>query len=350
VSIKNTGVFTIAADYVGQGLSVLPIRVDGSKAPALPEGQVEQFRTRRPNEPELRGWFETGRRGIGILGGPASGNLVVLDFETDLVFRSWGDRLTAEDRGTLEGSPVVRTPGGGWHVYLRTAEPVRGCKLARTAAGECLVETRGHGHYVVAPGSPARCHPTNRPYLWVRRGWVGQAPGREPCPTPLEAFHALTVHAAGLNEYVKPAPREIVGDRSGPATGDRPGDHFNARAAWGDILTPHGWKVYRPAGPTTFWCRPGKSPAGISASTGFCRGPTGNDLLYVFSTSAAPFEAELSYSKFAAYTLLNHRGDFAAATKALVRAGYGRGREEWSRTQPRIVANGRRFTRGRATG
>ena len=51
------------------------------------------------------------------------------------------------------------------------------------------------------------------------------------------------------------------------------------------------WMVFRTAGDTTYWTRPGKC-FGVSASTGHCRGPSGNDLLYVFSSSAAPFEPE----------------------------------------------------------
>ncbi len=39
--------------------------------------------------------------------------------------------------------------------------------------------------------------------------------------------------------------------------------------------------------------------------------------------SAAPFEHEKAYTKFAAYALLNHKGDFAAAAKDLAAKGYG---------------------------
>src|SRR5262249_42289775 len=38
---------------------------------------------------------------------------------------------------------------------------------------------------------------------------------------------------------------------------------------------------------------------------------------YVFSTNAYPFEHETSYSKFAAYALLNHNGDYKAAARAI---------------------------------
>ena len=43
----------------------------------------------------------------------------------------------------------------------------------------------------------------------------------------------------------------------------------------------------------------------------------------MFSTNAAPFEAEMAYTPFAAYAMLEHRGDFAAAARILRDQGYG---------------------------
>ena len=79
----------------------------------------------------------------------------------------------------------------------------------------------------------------------------------------------------------------------------------------------HGWtNVYTRDG-TTYWRRPGKD-IGISATTNF----GGADLLYVFSSSTE-FEAEKSYTRFGAYAVLNHGGDFHAAARALAQQGYG---------------------------
>lgn len=307
-----------ATEYVGAGLSVIPVRVDGSKAPVFTGWR--EFSTRRPAEAELARWFGRGNVAIGIPGGPASGNLAVLDFEAYAAFDSWGRCLTHEDRDLLARSPIVYTPSGGVHVYLRLVESVRGCKLARTAAGECLIEVRGHGHFVVAPGSPAKTHATGKLYRLVKRGWLD---GGSFEPISMEAYYQFQLYAAGLNEYRKPQAREIVGDRATGEVGERPGDHFNQRVAWSDILKPHGWKIFSSSDAATFWTRPGKA-SGISASTGFCTGESGRDLLYVFSTSASPFEAEVSYSRFGAYALLNHHGDWRAATRALGTAGYGK--------------------------
>ena len=304
--------YKAAANYISAGLSVFPVRTDGSKAPLF--AGWRQYTELAPAPAELTAWFDSNfPPGIGITGGPASGNLVVFDFEQWPAFIRWGGMLTNDDRAHLSNCPVVRTPGNGAHVYCRLTEPMKGAKYARTAAGECLIETRGNGHYVVAPGSPPACHPTGHSYRFARRGWIE---GDRTEPIPLEVFHSLTVYAAELNEYHRPAGHEPVRDRSGP-TGSRPGDKLAYLVTWGDILEPHGWKIYRSTAGATYWSRPGKSPPGVSASTGFCKGRNGNDRLYVFSSSAAPFEAETSYTKFGAFAVLNHNGDFSAAARRL---------------------------------
>ena len=98
-------------------------------------------------------------------------------------------------------------------------------------------------------------------------------------------------------------------------TGDttRPGDTFNRRAAWADLL-PDWTEVYR-RGDTVYLRRPGKD-RGVSATIN----ALGTDRLHVF-TSSTQFDADTSYSKFGAYALLHHGGDFGKAALALSRHG-----------------------------
>jgi archaellum biogenesis ATPase FlaH len=56
----------------------------------------------------------------------------------------------------------------------------------------------------------------------------------------------------------------------------------------------------------------------VSATTNY----GGADLLYVFSSSTE-FDADKSYSKFAAYAVLEHGGDFSKAALHLFKEGYG---------------------------
>jgi putative DNA primase/helicase len=304
--------------YLAAGLSPIPIRLDGSKAPV--RAGWREYSERLPTSAEVeRGWGGRAEYGVGIACGPASGCLTVFDFGARQAFDDWAARLDADQRRALANSPVVRTPSNGVHVYTRLTEPVKGTKYARTEDGKCLAETRGSGHQVLAPGNPPPAHATGRLYRFLRTGWVE---GGRCERIPLDVFHGLTVLAADLNRYHKPAACEIVGDR--PVAGEvghRPGDKFAARVGWSDILSPHGWRVFRSTEAGTYWTRPGKA-TGISASTGHCRGPSG-DLFYCFSTAAPPFEPERSYSKFGVYAALFHNGDYRAAARALGFAGFG---------------------------
>lgn len=100
-----------------------------------------------------------------------------------------------------------------------------------------------------------------------------------------------------------------------------PGDDFEARVDWYDILGPSGWRVsHKGPGQERHWTRPGKELRdGSSATTGRAND---RDRLYVFSTSTV-FQPEVPYTKFGAYALLHHNGDHHAAAQALVRLGYG---------------------------
>lgn len=164
-----------ARRYVAAGLSVIPVRADGSKAPALKAGEVEQYRERYPTDAELVEWFGGNRAvGLAVVCGKISGNLAVMDFETDEVWNRWLNRVIGTPFERLVSvCPLVRTPNGGRHLYCRIAESwVAGGGLAWKADRKVSVEIRGQGHYVVAPGSPMACHATNRPYTFVSEGWL----------------------------------------------------------------------------------------------------------------------------------------------------------------------------------
>jgi putative DNA primase/helicase len=101
---------------------------------------------------------------------------------------------------------------------------------------------------------------------------------------------------------------------------ERPGDDFSAHVSWAEVLEPHGWRLTSVLDDgTECWGRPGKAD-GVSATVNYA----GSDLLYVFSSNAEPFEEGRGYTKFTAYALLTHGGDFRAASRALRRMGYGK--------------------------
>ena len=294
------------------GISVIPIRPDGTKAPAIREWKSYQKKIANPEA--LEPWFSNGN-GIAVIGGKVSGNLEILDFDDPDAAKSWTDLLKEEGYSQLlEKLPVVMTPTGGFHVYYRCEEPVEGNQKLAQKNGpdgqtEVMIETRGEGGYVVAPGSPRACHSNGKLYELVR-GDLSNIPR-----ITAEERTRLLDAARSLNAIIKPK-RIVRGPSAG--VGNRPGDDFNQRGTWEEILTPHGWEPVRNRGETTDWRRPGKGH-GISATTNHA----GSDLLYNFSSNGHPFESETAYSKFAAYTLLNHNDDFKAAARALASEGYG---------------------------
>jgi hypothetical protein len=104
--------------------------------------------------------------------------------------------------------------------------------------------------------------------------------------------------------------------------GIRPGDDFNARASWSEILEPHGWALVYRRGGTEYWRRPGKD-RGHSATV---NGPGANPGRFVCFSSSTPFETKKGYTKFAVYAILNHGGHFQAAARELRARGFGTGR------------------------
>jgi hypothetical protein len=159
--------------YVGNGLSVIPVRADGSKQPEFVGWR--QFSDRVASDDELVAWFGGARTfGVGVVPGPASGNLVVLDFECkgSCAFAEW---LTGLDRtlaAHLTACPIVRTPTGGRHVWVRLPDSQPGTVLARYASKKTKVEIRGRGHQVLAPGCPRECHPSGELYTFESEGWL----------------------------------------------------------------------------------------------------------------------------------------------------------------------------------
>jgi Bifunctional DNA primase/polymerase, N-terminal len=186
LAIEGLEVFDAAFDYVMGGLSVIPIRADGSKAPAL--RTWTRFQERQPAEAELEDWFDSSNTGIAIICGAVSRNLEVMHFDqdADLLFSQWSALVEAARPDLLARLPVVVTPSGGRHVYYRCPNIEGDLKHDHRAANRSkdkkaymqakpLIETLGAGNYVIAPPSPSSCHPFNRTYR-VRRGRLNAIP------------------------------------------------------------------------------------------------------------------------------------------------------------------------------
>jgi hypothetical protein len=321
MSLATTPVFATALAALAAGISVVPIQADGSKQPAL--RSWKEYQQRRPSRYELERWFRVPGPGIALVTGAVSCHLEALDFDDNAMFTAWLSHIQ-RDQGLWDLFEYIATgyeettPARGRHVLYRCSEAIEGNqKLAvrpeKERGYKSLIETRGEGGYVIVDPSRGCVHPSGRPYLRLRGGvgWIRTI-------TPEQRVQLLSA-ARSFNEVSPPEPRVILVKRPGPADpGLRPGDLYNQYATWEEILIPHGWELVRTQrSGVAYWRRPGKRSPGISATTNW----NGSDRLYVFST-ATIFEAERGYTKFEAYTLLYHHGDFTAAARELIRSGY----------------------------
>jgi putative DNA primase/helicase len=332
-------VYSAAKGYRKAGFSFLPIRADGTKSPAFellprvwcPEefrrkAQWRCFKERRPTREEIKRWYVTDyperEYGMAVLGGAVSGNLEIIDLDNWGVVAPWMKLVEEKAPGLLKRLVRVKTPRPGMHVYYRCATIGGNEKLARVPDTEhdnekpkTIIELKGEGGYCLAPPSPARCHKSRRCYAFLDGKDLTMVPTitEEERQVMLDCARALNEWEDKKPKTYVPAPRRVSA-----GAGDLPGDDFNRRADWGDILLPHGWKWQGRSGGVDLWCRPGKK-RGTSATTNYAE----SDLLHNFSANAEPFEEETSYTKFHAYALLEHEGNFTAAASALRRLGYG---------------------------
>lgn len=337
-------VLRAALTYRQAGLSLIPIEADQSKQPAfnlLPRvesgsgGRQKRswgsFRDRQPTAAEIRDWFGKERIGsvcgMAILGGKVSGNLEILDVDKYDLVEGLQAEIEKRVPGLFDRLVKVRSPRPGMHLYYRCDTIGGNQKLARiadptspTPRPKTVIEIKGEGGYCLAPPSPCLCHPTGSCYCFVGDKDLTQVP-------TISAKERVALHDSArtfdlwqdLRRSRTPRARPPSAPRAVGGT-IRPGDDFNDRAKWADILLPHGWIITGDdGGEVDYWRRPGKS-GGNSATTNHY----GNDLFHVFTSNADPFEQDVAYSKFHAYTLLEHDGNFDEAANALRRKGYGK--------------------------
>ena len=122
--VEDKNVFEIAFTYLSAGLSLIPIKPDGSKAPyssLLPGHAWKPYQGQLPSHDELINWFAmpTGA-GIGIVGGSISANLEILDFDELQTYDFWADLVRDVAPNLLPKlTLLIGTPKPGRHVPYR---------------------------------------------------------------------------------------------------------------------------------------------------------------------------------------------------------------------------------------
>ncbi|HZA21609.1 MAG TPA: bifunctional DNA primase/polymerase [Dehalococcoidia bacterium] len=324
--MADNPVRTAALAAYDAGLCPIRPSLDGSKAPL---GKWAEYQKERPTRGLIAQWYTNGYPALGTVTGKVAGNLEAFEFDDKASrYEPFKEAAQAAWLGNLveriEAGYLERSPSRGIHWLYRCPDLKEldgNTKLARRLKRpeekthdkdnyQVLIETRGEGGFIILAPSHGPVHPTGKPYELLRGRFATIA-----TITPEERRELWRLARTFDEVPLGHDEHEVKPPASTP--GGRPGDDFNARAAWRDILEPHGWVLIYEREGIDYWRRPGKD-RGISATTDY----QASGLLYVFSTSTA-FESERGYSKFAAYALLKHGGDFKAAAHDLAGRGYG---------------------------
>ncbi len=297
---------------VDSGLSLIPI-VEGEKRPhpvCLDENNKHNLLYVAPTRETVESWVNAGVASWGVACGAVSGNLMTIDFDEKHysgLYDLWYTKLSDDQRTLVDNCAISGTRNGGKHVRYHTQTPHPTVKLARrvelnkkTQKEEIVTtaETRGEGSYALIPPSAG--------YTMIQGSLLDM-------PVISDEIHGELIDILRTFNEVEDEPATKYEFKEGDnITSDRPGDRFNQKATWNQILEPHGWVEEE----KNRWRRPGKDKGeGISATTDYDDRP----MFYVFSTSASPFEANKGYSKFHTYALLNHGGDLKTAARVVAK-------------------------------
>ncbi len=304
------------------GLSVLPITPGTKKARV----DWKKYQAEIASEAEIQSLFHDDDS-FAVICGKVSGNLELIDFDipgkkgTPPAYEPFRQMCIEHGYEDLINRLVIGgTPSGGIHIVYRCESPIEGNqKLATNKNKEVTIETRGEGGYFLTWPTPG--------YTKIQ-GKITEVPtiSADERSFLLEVARFQNEHFE-QHKFHSTNPQQL-----------RPGDIFNERANWESVLTPHGWKqAGKSTGGRIAWVRPGKDRKdGISATTGNHDG----DWLYVHTSNAPPFEPGHAYTKFAAYVLLNHRGDYIHAAQELRSQGYGQSEARQRQAEQRRAQRG----------
>lgn len=266
--------------YNSYGIRVLPVKNDKTPASKTWKDGVS------PEE------FD-GAWGIALVCGEKSGNIEILDFDNHQ-----GDArqrlidFQKECEMWPDDAVVVQTGGGGFHVIYRCDKISGNQKLASVPIKnnhgkiipDAVIETRGEGGYAVTDPSQG---------YKVVRGSLSAIPN-----ISADVRDDLIEVARSFNKWVD-IKREPIEEKG------RPGDIYNesseAISDAKEALKDAGWvHIYG-----NRWRRPDKNK-GHSATFG----GIGDNVFYVFSPNAYPFEQDKCYLPFQVVGLLKYGGDF----------------------------------------
>lgn len=285
-----------AMDYLKAGLSVIPIDMPGKK----PTVKWADYQQRLPNEGELK-YGES----IGLVCGKVSGNVEVIDIDVkndpDLIKRL--QEAVQEHCSDLMNSDYLvaqRTISGGLHLIYKCDEIEGNQKLAKTAAGVCLIETRGEGGYIVIAPTPG---------YQITLGTLKAIP-----TISVEDRNRLLIACRSLNRFEPPKyePKKKEQDKT-EYEGESPADHYCREGSLAGLLEPLGWTYVGADKKNQYWRRPEKKTEHSATWNG--------EVFYCFTSSTVLDER--GYNLFQLRSALLFAGDMSACARDLASLGWG---------------------------
>lgn len=296
----------IAENLIFEGFNVIPVLQD--KRPAV---KWKDYITEPVNIADIQQQIATSF-GIAVICGGVSGGLECIDFdahEKDIyeVFNKWSNEEGVKDILERNRCYIEQSPRGGYHVFYRYEAAGKrdgNRKIANWSNGESMIETRGHGGYVIIAPTPG--------YIMLRSDLVDIQ------QMTIDERDYLLKIAAEFNQQPQPqqqqgtvvkSAKEVVGfDNTDVVSWYNWTKLSHAK----QLLIDKGWQfVETDKHGQEYWRRPGKD-TGTSATWGYK-----NSLFYVFSTSVQDFKPYCFYSPFQIFVKLEHGGDYMAAIHAL---------------------------------
>lgn len=319
---KNTPRSTVFR-YLGQGLSLIPLKEDKTPKGSWKQSQYEII----PYNYE--GDF------AGLICGQVSGNVEVIDFDLkyakgsifdkDNLFYQYCRKLCVEHKPLLKKLVTQTTKNGGYHFIYRCSEIQGNQSLAKrfTTAEErlinpnertkVLIETRGEGGYIVIAPSPGY-ELTQGSFLDI------------PEITP-EERRVLLDTARSFNQV------QVVKPKRKPSFSVQTNSPFKAKAgtridAFGkfcevvpilDMLLASGWEYVSNYGDKILVKRPGETDAAYSGNI--------KEKLFRCHSSSTEFDPEKTYNPVQAFAMLRYGTlDLSAAAADIHRMGFGKKR------------------------
>lgn len=325
-----------AIEYHKAGLKVIPFwnEADGKKRFPYEYAKYRQHQT----EADINGLFKAECDGVCLL---CVDGIEAVDVDTkhDPKGTIADDILQAiEDFGFTMPCLIQRTKSGGFHFIYRCPNPQANMKLAtRRGEKEAMIETRGVGGLLFVTPSPG--------YELIN-GLLTDLPELTATQEQRDNLVRLCRH---FHEVEPEAYEKKVRPEAAQVAGEKPWEAFDKATDILGMMERYGWKVIGKRGEYIRLNRPGaKHSKGVDGTV-----IEAANLFYPF-TSSEQFEPNKAYGPSAVFAILEHRGNFSDAAKALYKMGFGDriekvAQEEAKAQLPELIAKAQaeRFEFGR---